>query len=229
MPCQCRGCSLAKLSGLPKILVYTWVPCRGTMLIRRDQQLGYDLVLPKSKSVLDAGGRYTVSSGKFIACQRWVQRLILCSFVSVTLGRPLGVDDLDVDVALPAPISDDTLAKLPKDRVEHPDFGEEPHDSTMSGFIALTKLCKIAGRVAQVLYRPLNGRSVSDAGWAMSQQNTINKLDRTLKDWLENDVVSLSNWIRINNSHRNTKTHRPLHDLSSSSRRYFPMLTLRFS
>ena len=59
----------------------------------------------------------------------------------------------------------------------------------MSGFVALTKLCKIAGRVAQLLYRPSNGRSVSDPSWSASQQSTINKLDRLLKDWLENDVV----------------------------------------
>ena len=108
--------------------------------------------------------------------------------VSVTLGRPLGVDDLDIDVALPSPINDDQLRRTSKDSGSTP---EEPEDTTMSGFVALTKLCKIAGRVAQLLYRPSNGRSISDPSWAASQQSTINKLDKLLKDWLESDVVGL--------------------------------------
>lgn len=110
--------------------------------------------------------------------------------MSIGLGRPLGVEDLDIDVALPVAIGDKELADLPADRYDAPDNFEEPPEGTMSGFIALTKLCKIAGRVAQVLYRPSNGRSVADASWAVSQQNTINKLDKTLKDWLVNEVVS---------------------------------------
>lgn len=93
-------------------------------------------------------------------------------------------------MALPVAIGDKELADLPSDRYDAPDNFEEPPEGTMSGFIALTKLCKIAGRVAQVLYRPSNGRSVADASWAVSQQNTINKLDKTLKDWLVNEVVS---------------------------------------
>jgi hypothetical protein len=110
--------------------------------------------------------------------------------VSAQLGRPLGVDDTDIDVALPVAMDDEALAKLPKTQYEAPDTVDEPLASTISGFIALTKLCKIAGRVAQLLYRPSNGKNISDASWAASQQNHINKLDKTLKDWLDNEVVS---------------------------------------
>jgi len=107
--------------------------------------------------------------------------------VSIALGRPLGVDDLDIDVGYPAEVDDDVLQRMAKDsRDLTPDA--EAHGSTMSGFVALTKLCKISGRVAHLLYRPSN-KSVVDPHWAHSQQTTINKLDKSLRDWLANEVV----------------------------------------
>ncbi|OCF44614.1 hypothetical protein I317_01501 [Kwoniella heveanensis CBS 569] len=105
--------------------------------------------------------------------------------MSIALGRPLGVDDLDIDVAYPSEIDDEGLEKLSHDGTPTRD---EPIASTMSGFIALSKLSKIAGRVAHLLYRPANEKSVSDPSWAASQQNAINKLDKLLRDWLDNDV-----------------------------------------
>lgn len=117
--------------------------------------------------------------------------------MSVSLGRPLGVDDLDVDVAYPLEVDDAVLEKMAMEGLQAlpPEFEKEPEVSTMSGFIALTKLCKIAGRVVHLLYRPSNGRSVSDPSWAVQQQNAINKLDMLLRDWLANDVVGcLFHW-----------------------------------
>ncbi len=112
--------------------------------------------------------------------------------VSISLGRPLGVDDLDIDIGLPVEIDDKALHRFQKTGLDpmHLEHIGEPPESTMFGFVALTKLCKIAGRVAHVLYRPSNGRSVSDQSWVVSQQNTINKLDKLLRDWLANEVVS---------------------------------------
>ncbi|KAK8853127.1 hypothetical protein IAR55_003828 [Kwoniella newhampshirensis] len=110
--------------------------------------------------------------------------------MSISLGRPLGVDDLDIDVAYPAEVDDIGLRQLNRDEATpaNSEGVEEPLGSTMSGFVALTKLCKIAGRVVHLLYRPSNGRSVSDPSWALSQQNAINKSDKLLRDWLEHDV-----------------------------------------
>ncbi|WVN84929.1 uncharacterized protein L203_100065 [Cryptococcus depauperatus CBS 7841] len=111
--------------------------------------------------------------------------------MSIFLGRPLGVDDLDVDVAYPVEVDDAALAKMEATAIQTPtDLEKEPEASTMSGFVALTKLCKIAGRVVHLLYRPSGGRSMNDQGWAMVQQNAINKMDMLLRDWLENDVPS---------------------------------------
>ena len=110
--------------------------------------------------------------------------------VSVQLGRPVGVDDLDIDLPYPMCISDKTLEAIPPDQYEATGVTEEGSACSMSGFIALTKLCKLAGRVAQILYRPSHGRSVSDPTWEENQQKAITKLDRQLKDWLAKDVVS---------------------------------------
>jgi len=113
---------------------------------------------------------------------------LISRMVSIALGRPLGVDDLDIDVGYPSEVDDDVLQKMAKEsRDLTPDA--ETHGSTMSGFVALTKLCKISGRVAHLLYRPSN-KSVVDPHWAHSQQTTINKLDKSLRDWLANEVVS---------------------------------------
>jgi hypothetical protein len=116
-----------------------------------------------------AGGRSTAWNGTSIDAHGLISRM-----VSIALGRPLGVDDLDIDVGYPSEVD------LTPDA--------EAHGSTMSGFVALTKLCKISGRVAHLLYRPSN-KSVVDPHWAHSQQTTINKLDKSLRDWLANEVV----------------------------------------
>jgi hypothetical protein len=132
-----------------------------------------------------AGGRFTAWSGTFISAAQAGQADL--RMVSIALGRPLGVDDLDIDVGYPSEVDDDVLQKMAKEsRDLTPDA--EAHGSTMSGFVALTKLCKISGRVAHLLYRPSN-KSVVDPHWAHSQQTNINKLDKSLRDWLANEVV----------------------------------------
>nr|XP_019010220.1 uncharacterized protein I206_04688 [Kwoniella pini CBS 10737]OCF49001.1 hypothetical protein I206_04688 [Kwoniella pini CBS 10737] len=112
--------------------------------------------------------------------------------MSISLGRPLGVDDLDIDVAYPAEIDDEGLERMSYESTPSSALSsvEEALGSTMSGFIALTKLCKIAGKVAHLLYRPSNEKSVSDPSWAASQQTAINKVDKMLRDWLDHDVPS---------------------------------------
>lgn len=134
--------------------------------------------------------------------------------VSIALGRPLGVDDLDIDVGYPSEIDDDVLQRMAKEsRDLTPDA--EAHGSTMSGFVALTKLCKISGRVAHLLYRPSN-KSIVDPHWAHSQQTTINKLDKSLRDWLANEVVSPFLYVIADISHPNTRTHHPIGRYNSS-------------
>lgn len=111
--------------------------------------------------------------------------------MSITLGRPLCVDDADIDLEYPLEVDDPTIHALGNALTEEAgELPPESADSTIGGFVALTKLCKIAGRVAQLLYRPTHGRSVNDASWSEQQQRTIDKLDKLLRDWLQNEVVS---------------------------------------
>ncbi|WOO79215.1 Cutinase transcription factor 1 alpha [Vanrija pseudolonga] len=137
-----------------------------------------------------AAPRFKVSYAiKQLGSRCWWAIYGLERLISITLGRPLGCDDRDVDVAYPVEIDDAALHALGDTQAEDVgDIPPEPQESTMSGFVALTKLCKIAGRVSQVLYRPLNGRSVNDPSWATSQQKTFDKLDKMLRDWLEHEV-----------------------------------------
>lgn len=76
--------------------------------------------------------------------------------MSVSLGRPLGVDDLDVDVAYPVEVDDTVLEKIAVEgmQVLPSELENEPETCTMNGLVALTKLCKIAGRVVHLLYGP---------------------------------------------------------------------------
>ncbi|KIR51450.1 hypothetical protein I315_06149 [Cryptococcus gattii Ru294] len=82
--------------------------------------------------------------------------------MSVSLGRPLGVDDLDVDVAYPLEVDDTVLEKIAVEgmQVLPSELENEPETCTMSGLVALTKLCKIAGRVVHLLYGPSKWESL---------------------------------------------------------------------
>lgn len=128
---------------------------------------------------------------KQLGARVWWSVYGLERMISITLGRPVCVDDQDMDISYPLAVDDETLFNLGEALTEEAgNLPEEPADCTMSGFVALTKLAKIAGRVAQLLYRPNHSRSVSDQQWAENQQKTIDKLDRLLRDWLQNEVVS---------------------------------------
>lgn len=62
-------------------------------------------------------------------------------FFLVELGRPLGVDDNDVDVDLPIPVDDEELPAYYEGTLP-----ERAEPSLMAGFVALTALYKIAGQ-----------------------------------------------------------------------------------
>ncbi|ORY24563.1 fungal-specific transcription factor domain-domain-containing protein [Naematelia encephala] len=102
--------------------------------------------------------------------------------LSLSLGRPLGIEDIDIDNPLPLPLPDSALYAIDKQGAEPPDPDriDEPETSSMSGFIALTKLCQIAGRVAHLLHRQPAGRAF--------QRQAVESLDDALHEWLTNQV-----------------------------------------
>lgn len=94
-------------------------------------------------------------------------------------------------MAFPADIDDSGLAAMSSEPgSSSSDVPPEPTPSVMSGFTALSKLCRIAGRINHALYRPSHGRSLHDPHWATSQQSLINKLDQSLREWLDSEVPS---------------------------------------
>ena len=58
----------------------------------------------------------------------------------VELGRPLGIDDNDIDVDMPLPYDDVDLPAYYEGKL-----GETKEPTLMQGFVALTALYKIAG------------------------------------------------------------------------------------
>lgn len=101
------------------------------------------------------------------------------------------MDDLDVAIPYPANIDDTALPYLRFSNVgPSAPICSEPYASTMSGFIALTKLCKIAGQSAQ-----LNGRvERNDAGsiqWSTAHMVEILRIDSEIDAWFADDVVSV--------------------------------------
>ncbi|WVQ66635.1 uncharacterized protein L199_004820 [Kwoniella botswanensis] len=105
--------------------------------------------------------------------------------LSLCLGRPPGVEDIDIDARYPACLSDLQMRELQQDSAADLDaMGDEPDNCTMSGFVALTKLCKIAGQVAHLLLR----KKLPDSSEDDSVEKAVKTLDKSLEDWFSHDL-----------------------------------------
>jgi hypothetical protein len=100
--------------------------------------------------------------------------------LAVALGRPVGIDDADCDVELPVPLDDEAL---------HDFFARKPVDrsspSLMYGFIALTTLYKIAGKVLRSVYALDKCKGRLRAEKLAELQSTVDRLDAQLNSWCE--------------------------------------------
>jgi hypothetical protein len=77
----------------------------------------------------------------------WWGLYSLDRMLALALGRPLGVDDSDCDVEFPVPYDDEELpAYFSGAHVT------QPYPSLMAGFVSLTTLYQIAGRVLRKVY-----------------------------------------------------------------------------
>ncbi|EIN10686.1 hypothetical protein PUNSTDRAFT_119596 [Punctularia strigosozonata HHB-11173 SS5] len=110
----------------------------------------------------------------------WWGVYTLDRMLAVALGRPLGVDDGDLDVELPVDIDDEQLpeyfagALISKDR-----------PSLMAGFVALTTLYKIAGRVLRQVYGIDKCRDNLEPDQRQELQRTVDALDKELTRWCD--------------------------------------------
>ncbi|KAJ7086664.1 fungal-specific transcription factor domain-containing protein [Mycena epipterygia] len=100
--------------------------------------------------------------------------------LALALGRPLGVNDADCDVEYPVEVDDEQLpeyfsgATLPQ---------RQP--SLMTGFIALTGLYKIAGRVLREVYALENCTDHLEPDRKAELQRTVELLDGELTKWCD--------------------------------------------
>ncbi|CAE6524003.1 unnamed protein product [Rhizoctonia solani] len=100
--------------------------------------------------------------------------------LAVALGRPVGIDDSDCDVELPVPLDDEALQEF---------FARKPVDrsspSLMYGFIALTTLYKIAGKVLRSVYALDKCKGRLRAEKLAELQSVVDRLDSQLNAWCE--------------------------------------------
>ncbi|KDN42921.1 hypothetical protein RSAG8_06447, partial [Rhizoctonia solani AG-8 WAC10335] len=100
--------------------------------------------------------------------------------LAVALGRPVGIDDADCDVELPVPLDDEALQEF---------FARKPVDrsspSLMYGFIALTTLYKIAGKVLRSVYALDKCKGSLRVEKLAELQASVDRLDSQLNAWCE--------------------------------------------
>ncbi|KAG8820684.1 hypothetical protein FRC17_010075 [Serendipita sp. 399] len=101
--------------------------------------------------------------------------------LALQLGRPLGVDDSDVDVDLPIPYDDVDLPDYYAGKLPEP---KEP--SLMEGFVALTALYKIAGKVLRHVYATDKLKGNVQGEKVAELLKVVDKLDDQLTLWVDN-------------------------------------------
>ncbi|ORY25832.1 fungal-specific transcription factor domain-domain-containing protein [Naematelia encephala] len=99
----------------------------------------------------------------------------LDKILSVSLGRPSGIDDDDCDVELP---SDQTCC-------EGNALSEPPGDNPMTGFNSLVKIYTIAGRIERTAHSISFLNKYDNSADHPKVRETIRKLDDMLSEWSE--------------------------------------------
>lgn len=100
--------------------------------------------------------------------------------LALALGRPLGINDSDCDVEFPVEVDDESLPEY---------FGgaliQQTHPSLMSGFVQLTKLYEIGGRVLRQVYGLENCKENLEPERKAELQRTVESLDTELQKWCD--------------------------------------------
>ncbi|EEB86572.1 hypothetical protein MPER_16426, partial [Moniliophthora perniciosa FA553] len=105
----------------------------------------------------------------------WWGVYTLDRMLALALGRPLGIEDADCDVEAPVDVDDDLLPEYFSGANVKP-----PHLSLMTGYIALTKLYQIAGRVLRKVYALENCRDHLEPEQKAELQQIVELLDTEL-------------------------------------------------
>ena len=99
---------------------------------------------------------------------------------ALTLGRPLGIEDLDCDVELPVDVEDEHLPQY---------FGgavmTDKQPSLMAGFIAFISLYKIAGSMLRKVYALETWKGFMMPDRSSDLHQTVEALDQELTRWID--------------------------------------------
>ncbi|KAH7345267.1 fungal-specific transcription factor domain-containing protein [Rhizoctonia solani] len=156
---------LASINCLPQ----AWLLCGQAV------RTGQDLGLHRSPRTL-----HLTPMDKETRRRAWWCVYGLDRMLAVALGRPVGIDDADCDVELPVPLDDEALQDF---------FARKPVDrsspSLMYGFIALTTLYKIAGKVLRSVYALDKCKGHLRAEKLAELQSLVDRLDSQLNAWCE--------------------------------------------
>lgn len=109
----------------------------------------------------------------------WWGVYILDRMLALALGRPIGAEDVDIDVELPVGIDDEHLSDY---FAGAPMSSESP--SLMTGFISLISLYNIAGRVMRQVYG-VDKQDIVEPERRAQLQRDVDALDKELTKWLE--------------------------------------------
>ncbi|RDW63254.1 hypothetical protein BP6252_10799 [Coleophoma cylindrospora] len=130
-------------------------------------------------------------------CRRiWWSVYGLDRILSITLGRPMGIDDNDCDCEMPLDIDDDSLesycASISTSDIASLRTATQPFfpPSRITGFIAFAHLCKIAGRIV----RAMSALEMKGPRSATELRRTVETLESELTNWLQNvpDAIKFS-------------------------------------
>lgn len=100
--------------------------------------------------------------------------------LAVALGRPLGIDDVDCDVELPVDLDDEELPiYFSGSQINR------AAPSLMTGFVSLTRLYMIAGRLLRQVYALRFCREELEPDVIAELQTSVDDLDRQLDEWCD--------------------------------------------
>lgn len=99
---------------------------------------------------------------------------------ALTLGRPLGVEDLDCDVELPVDVEDEYLPQYFSGAIM-----TDKQPSLMAGFTAFITLYKIAGSMLRRVYALATWKGLLMPDRTIELHQTVEALDQELTKWIE--------------------------------------------
>jgi hypothetical protein len=118
----------------------------------------------------------------------WWSVYCLDRMLALALGRPLGIEDADCDVELPAPVDDENLVDY-FSGVNLP----QKYPSLMTGALALITLYQIAGRVLRQVYAIDNCKDHLEPEKRAEVQRSVEELDNELNRWCDDLPAAFRN------------------------------------